>query len=623
MNTVPSPFESFNARALAAEKVAESFIPSERFEELATRTHSLVVGPRGSGKTSLLKMLQTRALETWPHPDAASFRAKVDYTGVFVATDIAWQDQLENLGFKHLTRSEKERLCIAAFSFHVFHALINAFLNRLDRTHPGGDAARHRRVNLSDENETALVRELAEASLLKPAVNSLQSLKHAALRRISDIWKIAMDEALRPEEGRAARMAALGFLNIHFLKLTAFAVEVFNDAVGDPDGRWALLFDELEIAPRFILQELLTSFRSIDERLIIKISLSPYSAELDSFRASLRAMPGQDYGEIRLWYAHKEEGYDFGRRLIEALLKTENLNVDRLEDIFGDSPFEKDAQTAYRPGSVQYRTIEEALRVDPSFRKYFEERKLSLGALSQMTGHERAVTVRKIYPTLLLRRFFRTFDDNDHLKRQEQRSRKNPSIYGGATGILAMAEGNPRWLIGITRGILRRLKRREPNQPPKKVPLQAQTDEALKAAHRFRALLKLIPVAENGSDGEPRSVLNILDKVGRYFHNSVVLAPFKPQPYGSFIVDSTTSESVLRALGLALNAGAIVFVPDVRGEVMVGSLKGKRFRLCYLLSPVFEIPIRLGDSVALSRILDQSFRSETPSSLTSAQGELL
>jgi hypothetical protein len=98
----PSVFESFNARALSPESVARTFIPSEKFAELAARCHSIVIGPRGSGKTSLLKMLQTTALETWNHEEAGEYRSRIDYTGVFIATDISWKEQLRSIGHPHL-----------------------------------------------------------------------------------------------------------------------------------------------------------------------------------------------------------------------------------------------------------------------------------------------------------------------------------------------------------------------------------------------------------------------------------------------------------------------------------------------------------------------------------------
>lgn len=591
----PSPYESFNARPLSAEVVARSFIPSDSFSNVAARGNSIVAGPRGSGKTSLLKMLQTRALEAWEDPEAGDYRNRIDYTGVFIPTDIAWEDQLENLGFRHLSKDEREKLCIAAFSSHVFHAIISAFINRLDRSHPG-TGAKHRRVAMPPDEETAVVKEIAAAAYLTPAVNSLLSLKHAARARTGEIWEIAMKEGHYGVKGRAERFAAIPFLNVHFLKQAGFAIEVFNDTIGDPEGRWALLFDELEIAPPFILQQLLKAFRSVDDKLLIKVSLSPYSVEIDDFRRSLKAAPGQDYHEISLSYSYKESGYQFGRQLLTSLIANEGFDDRSIESVFGESPFEAGANNeAYQVGSIQYKTFEDALRDDLTFRAYFEKRKLKLSDLTKMTGAQRAKTVRKLFPTLLLRQFFRTEQPVGIKKRQEERSRKNPTIFGGATGMLAVSEGNPRWLIGMTRALLPELRRSG------SISKATQTEEMLRAANRFRAVLNLIPVQPSAAFPN-ESVLGIIDRIGNFFHQSVVGA-FKPQMYGCFVIDEDTDAGVVAALGLALNAGGIVYVPRAKGAALLGHLTGERFRLSYLLSPYYEIPIRLGSDIALSRIL--------------------
>ncbi|HZR78712.1 MAG TPA: hypothetical protein VFA58_05855 [Chthoniobacterales bacterium] len=603
---VPSPFESFNARPLSAEVVASTFIPSDNFSNVAIRAHSIVAGPRGSGKTSLLKMLQTRALEVWKHPEAELYRDRVDYTGVFIPTDIAWEDQLKNLGFRHLEETERQQLCVAAFSAHVFHAIIGAFINRLDRFYPGNGVP-HRRVRLTENDETTIVKEIAGNNHLTPSVNSLRALKYAVRARIGEIWEIATREINCESATRSKRFAQLPFLSFHFLKQAGFAVEVFNDAIGDPEGRWALLFDELEIAPPFILQQLLKAFRSVDEHLLIKVSLSPYSAELDEFRKSLRATGGQDYNEISLSHSHKERGYEFGRQLLESLISDEGFSSKSLEEVFGTSPFEQDSQKAYRAGSIQYKTIEKALDSDSEFRAYFQQRNLSLDKLADMSGLDRAKNVRKLFPTLLLRQFFRTHPIQGVQKRQKKRSRKNPTIYGGATGLLAVSEGNPRWLIGMARPLLAQFRHSG------RVPIRAQTEQMLRAADRFRAVLKLIPVQKSARYPN-ETVLGIIDRIAAFFHDSV-MGSFRPQPYGCFTIDKDTDPGVVAALGLALNAGGIVFVPRTKSAALLGHLVGERFRLSYLLSMYYEIPIRLGAEVPLSRIL-RGEREEIPSQPT-------
>lgn len=377
---------------------------------------------------------------------------------------------------------------------------------------------------------------------------------------------------------------------------------MFNDLVNESESRWALLFDELELAPDFVLSELLTSLRSIDERVLLKLSLSPYSPGVEGFRTVFRALPRQDYNEICLWYAHKEESYDFGRAMMRAILAEEGIKVQKEEDVFGVSPFEETGN-AYKPRSIQYETFQKSLQVDSVFREYFARQNLSLEDLPRLQDNQKAQVIRKIYPTLLFRQFFRVPEHELSSQRQKERSRKNPSIYGGTTGLLAMSEGNPRWIIGIVRGLLPII--REQGKASKR----QQTAEVLRATHRFRALLNVIP-ANHPQNQKPARVLGILDKVGEFFHKAVVLEDFKPEPYGSFIVDSRFAEDMLNAFGIALNAGAIVYVPDPEADILLGSLRGKRFRLAYLLSPHYEVPIRLGTGISLGKILSPDNKSQ-------------
>jgi len=98
-------------------------------------------------------------------------------------------------------------------------------------------------------------------------------------------------------------------------------------------------------------------------------------------------------------------------------------------------------------------------------------------------------------------------------------------------------------------------------------------------------------------------VVNLLRKIARYFHADAVRGEFQAAPVGSFTIDAKTPEAILKALGQALNAGAIIYIPDDEGKVILTSLRGKKFRLSYLLAPLYGFPIRLGRDIALSRIL--------------------
>jgi hypothetical protein len=127
----PTIFESFNARALNPSQVARTFVPSKQYQMLAKRRHTMVIGPRGSGKTTLLKMLQQPALEAWPHRLADDYRQTIDFTGVFIPTDLSWGQQIEALGEGKLDSDTHRLLSKAVFTTHVLRALTVAMLNRI------------------------------------------------------------------------------------------------------------------------------------------------------------------------------------------------------------------------------------------------------------------------------------------------------------------------------------------------------------------------------------------------------------------------------------------------------------------------------------------------------------
>jgi hypothetical protein len=319
--SAPSVFESFNARNLSPSQVAERFIPPPRhFDDLVLRRHSLVVGPRGSGKTTLLKMLQLPALAAWEHPDADRYRSQIDFTAIFVAADVSWGAQLGALGRSRLPQHATELLGLSAFTSHVLIALLDAMNDCASGSPLAVPTLAGKYVELSKEQEVSLCRLLGESWRLVPAVPTLQGLKLALRERLSVIAQIARKETVLPIEQLDERLAKYDFLYLSFLECAIFAIEAFNGLVNQPNKRWAFLFDELEIAPRQIRQQLFAALRSTDQRLLFKLSISPYHEDATVLEGGFSAMPAQDYQPIELWYPRKEEGYQFSEALLRAML---------------------------------------------------------------------------------------------------------------------------------------------------------------------------------------------------------------------------------------------------------------------------------------------------------------
>src|SRR5262249_33169748 len=97
MSTYRSPalFDTYNARFLDPSTVAKSFIlPHSIFGLLCKNENSLVIGPRGSGKTTLMKMLRPSALRVWQHENKRHFLKSISFSAVYVASDSGWTNRM-------------------------------------------------------------------------------------------------------------------------------------------------------------------------------------------------------------------------------------------------------------------------------------------------------------------------------------------------------------------------------------------------------------------------------------------------------------------------------------------------------------------------------------------------
>jgi hypothetical protein len=626
--TTPTIFESFNARALEPAQVARTFVPSRHFEDLIKRRHTLVVGPRGSGKTTLLKMLQQPALEAWQHPSAEDYRSRIDFTGVFIPTDISWAVQLGSLGNGKLDPKTRQLISIATFTTHTLRSLVIAFQNRTAETaiHP------FRRIPLSTDQEARIVTEVAKAWHVHSIVPGLDAIKRALSHRLSQLFELASIEVTLGPKGRDERLASFTYLHLHFLRAAAAAIEIFEDVAQTAGGKWALLYDELELAPRWIQEELAAALRSTDARFLFKLALNPFTQNdslihLDEEPVQAdRPTPvvGQDFDEIALWYVGKVQSFEFCTQLWDEMLNQRGLPLKPPEKVLGDSYFRTNPgewKEVYRPGSKVAQRFTELAGKDPSFAAYLDRKGVNPNHLDDLAENKKAATVRKIAPIVAVREFYRR-PEIQNTPRGALRSRKTAVLYSGAESLFALTEGNPRWFIGI----MDRLLDQQQAKSESRIPPPWQAEEARTAAERFQAMLATIPVPQSSSSMPRLGVLDTVEAVAEYFHEKIVRGPFKSDPPGTFYVDSQVNETILASLGRALNAGAIVYVPD-RGPVILPSLadlRGKRFRISYLLAPLYGLPLRLGKPITLSTILaarnDQQ-ESEVPNDQLSFLGD--
>lgn len=594
-----SIFDSFNARGLVPAQVAQTFVPPEQFSQLVMPRHSLVIGPRGSGKTTLLKMLQIPALRAWTHPDANLFRSAVSFVGVFVPADISWQAQIMALGSGRLSVEARTKLGFAAFVTHSLKALVEAIQQASDPTLAEIPGLHHLFVSLSRECETQLAAQIADVWQLRIPVNSLLALQVSLTQRLAEIARIANQHVGNPDEVTLDFLRQTPFLNLGLLESVSAAVEMVGLVSGHQELKWGLLFDELEIAPPHIRTTLIRAVRSTDQRLLLKLSISPYGGEIDILKDPTGPMAGDDYDPIHLMQLNRDVQHRFTRSLCNAILRDHGVTDKDVEEVFQQNPlsppdrFSREERSRYAVGQPLYNKFRTLAQIDASFRHYLERSKVNLEGIASLPEDHRAQAIRKVTPIVVTREAFLSSAKRDRVY-GGLRSRKRLQ-YFGTSSLFAIVEGNPRWVIGLLGPLLRQYA-----QTRVRITASKQQQAIEVATARFRALLKTIPYTADPKTGSHRGLLTLLDQVGQTIQDGILRSDFQPEPALSFIVDANITNELHDALGKALNAGALIAESD--GEQIIGSLRGKRCRLSYMLAAHHNLPLLLGRPVALSRL---------------------
>lgn len=571
MNDDSWAFGTLNAKRMSAAEVARSFVMPDIFQEIAGFDHCFVVGPRGSGKTTLLRMLHGESLALWEGRQATQARERITYSGIFLPSDELWASQAS------------QGTSRTAFAVQMLLGFLDTVEYRIGRRNSEGQKI-HLEASLAPQAESQFVRECAAAWGVQPSSNTLPALQ------------VSLDLLLlhlaTPGSARVP-IDALGPL-----ELLRFGVRAFNRAVGQPHHRWAVLLDELELAPRSIHNDVQRFVRGGSGELILKVSMSPFDRYMHSFVAGGGApSPGNDFRAVYLSGQSRRDIYQFTEGLWRETLRQNGLAQVSISKAFGFTAADHPSgvlRNSERP-EVQELFVR-TQQQDPTFAAWLRQRDIDASRLDRLSYLERSATVRKVYPLLVFRDALLTFRHGKPVRRPRK---KSVEPFSGASAVSAALEGNPRWIKNAFSELIRVY------DPAVRGVLRGFQLDALKSvANRFDALLHVLPRTEG-----PTASVNIpalVDSIALYF-NAQNLGAFTSDPQNCFTVDSNTPKELLDALALALYAGAIVHVRNRKSSAVLHEFAGQRFRLSYLLAvrDRKEFPMRLGRDARLSRIIDK------------------
>lgn len=616
-------FESFNARPIEAEFVGRSFVYNSTFRRLASSNNSVVIGPRGSGKTTYFKMLTLPALRSWKSPQKGKLLERIDYNAIYVPTDFSWFPDFRHPVGLMLEKETDDILSYARFRNSVLRGMVTTIADAKSPRIKADPNLRRYAVELDRDAEEFLCRRLAKSWMLEPDFGGLDGIIEAINIRNRQIQRMLAAAYYSPDRVRE-RIETLEFLQDRiFDDLSSFADAV--ESTTKREHRWAVCFDEVEIAPDSIKVEIWKSLRSFDQRFLIKLSASPYDESIWKTQTSRSAAKDNDYEEIWL-LQNRTDIQEFSRKLFSGLCSELGIPPQRQKILLGPSYYDDDfdfslslrrsrlpksdatgvSKKNVKKDGFYTRKFSSLSRKDQSFSEYLDRVGIQPENFRELSGNRRAF-VRKFISTVVIRDAY--LREAGTKRRVHLASKKAiDRFYTGQTTIFTICEGNPRWLLVVLRPMLEQYAQsREYNVSTINRELQAQCLED-GVSTLLSILSTVAPVADGRSDAP--TLLEIIEKVGDYFFEEVLGPEFVAEPYLSFTVDDAVDDSTLKLLGAAVNQGALVLIPGSRNPRSVEikdkrTLRGQRLRLSYYLAARYRLPLVVGRSRDLTSILTE------------------
>jgi len=364
--------------------------------------------------------------------------------------DVHFQDQMERAeaAFASLPQL-KDRISQAAVTVTAQLACIECFLDRI------------KCEKLTDpKKECALATKLIQTWYLPAQVPSLLILRVSLRERMVRLAELVNRAVARNLVGDDLP----NWVFLELLTSTSFACEAFDTAFDfDLRSRWALCFDELELAPKWLLDLLFRSLRSTDPRILFKLGTSPHPNISTPGHASAL----NDFDPIKLWAPSMQNRRRFCEQLAQQTISqrlNESVTPSALlgeSALFGDDEDESTNITArpYGRGSEEWQLILQESQTDNTLSQYLQDKGIDPTDPSPPPGALRDSVMRKIKPLVFFRHNYSKYDNSRN--KRVRKARKIRSEFFGIPAVLDISDGNPRFLKRIFEEMCAAAKRNE------------------------------------------------------------------------------------------------------------------------------------------------------------------
>lgn len=595
-------FDSFNARHSSFEEIAQSFVSNDDFFEIAKNNHSFIIGPRGCGKTTMFKMLTVSAQHFW-NPTIKNeqlLKESLPYIAIYIPSDELWKDQLQKIT-KPISKDE-DLVNFVSNALITLNILTNFCSNIKNYIEIKKDY-------YSNDDEYKFCLKLIRSWNLEDCVASLSDINLAINLRKDSLLNKLKSHVLNMKYGTVKELSFEEFYHTDFLDAIKNGMLAFEDVYfNGKQNKWALCFDELELVSVSFINILVSKLRITPANIVFKLSSGPLT-EFENNTAQLF----HDYEVIKMWpfsYNQENRYISFCEEIANKRIKTHALkngiDLESLDfkSLFGDLDYKNTLKSEFgfaikdvpedQEGSLTWFAFKELSKLDHSFRNILINRGIDPQNPVSTSVEMSSTFYRKVKEIVINRLIFNKYKSGKYIG---QRSRKEYLIYYGKETIFRICEGNPRFIINIINELLSEVDDlKDINFPPD---LQAKVIKAVSS--RFNAMLNTYPTS-GIYNGQTVDLKWLIQKVGFCFENEMNTGVFKMHPATSFFIKSgTVKPMILNLIHIGVGLGAFIKLDKTSDDIATDDKT--RFRISYLLSPEFKLPLRIYSSIKLNNIL--------------------
>ncbi len=571
-------FEEDNAKYLDREDTVNYFVLPPDFERLMSRKNHVLLGSRGSGKTTWVRMLA--------HDHAVLAAAKGSTTakqmldkrliGVYIPANIGIVGSLATKVWP--TEAAGERFFQWRMNIHSCASAITIMRSCLDFYVPDEDE----RV----ATEARLCRTLSELWTSGTRIeNSLTALRDAVL----DVEAHKLQELERVRV-LAGSVVPNDYFDCELFQPLKHALQKLQTLHAAPaECQWLICVDEAEYLTVSHHRALNTLMRASSGNVVYKIATMPYAHHTLQTNIGVDLVEGQDFEYINVdqnpvditGEESSKTFRRFARRIFEQrIAKVEDLKGVSLQQLLGPSPLldPKDVRDQH----------DEAAFFD-LVRQFASERTVLRAEDSRGTDRFKSSIQRKMHGALLLRKAI-----------SEQRGNNKLRVYCGESMLIRCSDGNMRRFLRLVNALVKAA------QQHRSLPIQTgvQNDTFVLVANQYLSRL-------SGEDLQGSRSKVLLQRIGEYMGKKFTAGRLSPDQVSGIEVRVSDPLEIHEFVRQAVQL-AYLIPSRSDGTPATFAGVGGIFHLAFVFAPLFHCLPRRHKAARIHTMLKHENHKTTP-----------